>query len=128
MSEVTRRGRPHPNPRPEGEGTRTRRQTALLIASLMLGMALAALDATIVGTAMPTVVGSLGGVALYSWVVSAYLLTSTTTVPLYGRLADLYGRKPVFLYGIVVFLIGSLLCGFATSMEQLIAFRAIQGL
>jgi EmrB/QacA subfamily drug resistance transporter len=106
----------------------TRRQTVLLIASLMLGMALAALDATIVGTAMPTIVGQLGGVALYSWVVAAYLLTSTTTVPLYGRLADLYGRKPVFLFGIVVFLIGSALCGLSATMEQLIAFRAVQGL
>jgi EmrB/QacA subfamily drug resistance transporter len=105
-----------------------RRQTVLLISSLMLGMALAALDSTIVGTAMPTIVSTLGGVALYSWVVSAYLLTSTTTVPLYGRLADLYGRKPVFLFGIVVFLIGSALCGWAGSMEQLILFRAIQGL
>jgi EmrB/QacA subfamily drug resistance transporter len=106
----------------------SRRQTVLLIASLMLGMALAALDATIVGTAMPTIVSTLGGVTLYSWVVSAYLLTSTTTVPLYGRLADLYGRKPVFLFGIAVFLVGSALCGLAQSMEQLIAFRAIQGL
>lgn len=106
----------------------SRRQTVLLIASLMLGMALAALDSTIVGTAMPTIVSTLGGVALYSWVVSAYLLTSTTTVPLYGRLADLYGRKPVFLFGIAVFLVGSALCGWAASMEQLIAFRAIQGL
>src|SRR5438067_9536450 len=112
----------------EVRGELTRRQTILLIASLMLGMALAALDATIVGTAMPTIVGQLGGVALYSWVVAAYLLTSTTTVPLYGRLADLYGRKPVFLFGIVVFLLGSALCGWAQSMEQLIAFRAIQGL
>ncbi len=106
----------------------TRRQTVLLIASLMLGMALAALDSTIVGTAMPTIVATLGGLALYSWVVSAYLLTSTTTVPLYGRLADLYGRKPVFLFGIAVFLLGSALCGLASTMEALIAFRAVQGL
>ena len=100
----------------EVRGELTRRQTILLIASLMLGMALAALDATIVGTAMPTIVGQLGGVALYSWVVAAYLLTSTTTVPLYGRLADLYGRKPVFLWGIAVFLVGSALCGWAQSI------------
>ena len=105
-----------------------RRQTILLMSSLMLGVALTALDTTIVGTAMPTIVGQLGGVQLYSWVVASYLLTSTTTVPLYGRLSDLYGRKPIFLFGIAVFLIGSALCGLSRSIEQLIAFRAIQGL
>jgi EmrB/QacA subfamily drug resistance transporter len=105
-----------------------RRQTILLMASLMLGVALTALDTTIVGTAMPTIVGQLGGVELYSWVVASYLLTSTTTVPLYGRLADLYGRKPIFLFGIAVFLVGSALCGLSGSIEQLIAFRAVQGL
>jgi EmrB/QacA subfamily drug resistance transporter len=93
----------------------------------MLGVALTALDTTIVGTAMPTIVAQLGGVSLYSWVVAAYLLTSTTTVPLYGRLSDLYGRKPIFMFGAAVFLIGSAMCGFASSMEQMIAFRAIQG-
>jgi EmrB/QacA subfamily drug resistance transporter len=113
-----------PEVRPELD----RRQTILLMSSLMLGVALTALDTTIVGTAMPTIVGQLGGVQLYSWVVASYLLTSTTTVPLYGRLADLYGRKPIFLFGIAVFLIGSALCGLSRSIEQLIAFRAIQGL
>lgn len=94
----------------------------------MLGMALIAVDVTLVGTAMPTIVGSLGGVALYSWVVAGFLLTSTTTVPSYGRLSDLYGRKPVFLFGISVFLIGSALSGTASSIEQLVAYRAVQGL
>jgi MFS family permease len=94
----------------------------------MLGTALAALDATIVGTAMPTIIGLLGGIDLYSWVFSAYLLTSTTTVPIYGRLADLYGRKPIFLAGSSLFLLGSMLCGMAQSMPQLILFRAVQGL
>src|SRR5215207_1634025 len=98
------------------------------MSSLMLGVALTALDTTIVGTAMPTIVGQLGGVELYSWVVASYLLPSTTTVPLYGRLAGLYGRKPIFLFGIAVFLVGSALCGLAQSIEQLIGFRAIQGL
>src|SRR5436190_1183269 len=98
------------------------------MSSLMLGVALTALDTTIVGTAMPTIVGQLGGVQLYSWVVASYLLTSTTTVPLYGRLADLYGRKPIFLFGIALFLIGSALCGLSGSIEQLIVFRAVQGL
>jgi len=94
----------------------------------MLGMSLAALDTTIVGTALPSIVGKLGGITLYSWVFSAYLLTSTTTVPIYGKLADLFGRKPLFLFGSAVFLIGSIASGAAQSMEQLIIFRAIQGL
>src|SRR5687768_10629646 len=104
----------------------SRRQTVLLVASLMLGTALAALDTTIIGTAMPTIAGALGRVELYSWTITAYLLTSTTTVPLYGRLSDIFGRKPVYLFGIVLFLIGSLACGLAPSMELLIAFRALQ--
>jgi len=94
----------------------------------MLGMSLASLDTTIVGTALPSIVGKLGGISLYSWVFSVYLLTSTTTVPIYGKLADLYGRKPIFLFGSGLFLLGSILCGSAQSMEQLIVFRAIQGL
>ena len=104
------------------------RERVLLVTALILAIALAALDALIVGTAMPTIVGSLGGLSLYSWLVSAYLVTSTTTVPLYGRLADMYGRKPVFLAGISIFLGGSALCGFSQTMIQLIIFRAIQGL
>jgi EmrB/QacA subfamily drug resistance transporter len=94
----------------------------------MLGMSLASLDTTIVGTALPSIVGKLGGITLYSWVFSIYLLTSTTTVPIYGKLADLYGRKPLFLFGATLFLIGSAASGAAQSMEQLIIFRAIQGL
>ncbi len=104
-----------------------RRQAGLLIAALMLATALTALDVTIVGTALPTIVGSLGGAELYAWSVTTYLLTSTVTVPLYGRLADIYGRKPIFNVGIVIFLIGSLACGLAATMDQLIAFRAVQG-
>ncbi|MBI3977631.1 MAG: MFS transporter [Chloroflexi bacterium] len=106
----------------------SRRQIVLLMAALVLGMALVALDTTLVGTALPTIVAELDGVALYSWLISAYLLTSTVTVPVYGRLADMWGRKPLFLWGIVLFVIGSALCGQAQSMLQLIAFRAIQGL
>src|SRR5205085_285543 len=108
--------------------TMTRKAKITIIIALMLGMALAALDTTIVGTALPSIVGKLGGITLYSWVFSAYLLTSTTTVPIYGKLADLFGRKPVFLFGTAVFLIGSAACGAAQSMEQLIIFRAVQGL
>ena len=106
----------------------TRQAKVVVIIALMLGMALAALDTTIVGTAMPSIVGKLGGFSLYSWVFSAYLLTSTTTVPIYGKLADLYGRKPLFLIGTTLFLLGSVASGLSQSMEQLIVFRAIQGL
>ncbi len=102
--------------------------TVAVTVAVILATFLAALDTTVVGTAMPTIIGALGGLALYSWVFSAYLLTSTTTVPVYGRLADMYGRKPIFIIGAVLFLGGSALCGMATSMEQLILFRAFQGL
>lgn len=100
----------------------------IVVIAIMLGTFLAALDTTIVGTAMPTIIGELGGISLYSWVFSAYLLTSTTTIPIYGRLADLYGRKPLFLIAAALFLGGSALCGAAQSMPQLVAFRALQGL
>jgi EmrB/QacA subfamily drug resistance transporter len=91
-------------------------------------MSLGALEATVVGTARPTVVATLGGLAHYSWVFSAYLLTSTASVPIWGRLSDLYGRRRLYLSGIAIFLAGSALSGAATSMTQLILFRAIQGL
>jgi len=94
----------------------------------MLGMFLAALEATVVGTAMPTVIASLGGLDRYSWVFSAYLLTSTVTVPVWGRLSDLYGRRLFYLIGVAFFLVGSALSGASQSITQLIAFRAIQGL
>src|SRR5436309_14732965 len=106
----------------------TKRAKIVITIALMLGMSLASLDITIVGTALPSIVGKLGGITLYSWVFSVYLLTSTTTVPIYGKLADLYGRKPIFLLGSGLFILGSALCGAAQSMEQLIVFRAIQGL
>jgi EmrB/QacA subfamily drug resistance transporter len=91
-------------------------------------MFLAALEATAVGTALPTVVAELGGVARYSWVFSAYLLASTTTVPMYGKLADLFGRKRIFTVAVALFLFGAALCGTASSFGQLILYRAIQGL
>jgi EmrB/QacA subfamily drug resistance transporter len=96
-------------------------------AGVMLGMFLAALEATVVGTAMPTVIASLGGLDRYSWVFSAYLLTSTVTVPVWGRLSDLYGRRPLYLTAVVFFLVGSALSGASQSITQLIVFRAIQG-
>ena len=106
----------------------THRQVLVVFSGLMLGMFLAALDQTVVSTALPTIVGELGGLDHLSWVVTAYLLTSTASAPLYGKVSDLYGRKIVFQFAIVVFLIGSVLSGIAQSMEQLIVFRAIQGL
>jgi EmrB/QacA subfamily drug resistance transporter len=99
-----------------------------ITAGLLLGMSLAALEATVVSTAMPTVIATLGGLAHYSWVFAAYLLTSTASVPIWGRLSDLYGRRRLYLIGIVVFLVGSTLSGVATTMPQLIVFRAVQGL
>ncbi|TMA26953.1 MAG: MFS transporter [Deltaproteobacteria bacterium] len=100
----------------------------LTVAALLLSLSMAAMEMTVVSTAMPTVVGDLGGIHLYSWVFTGYLLTSTVTVPLYGKLADLYGRKPVLLAGIAIFLVGSMASGLAPSIGALIAFRALQGL
>ncbi len=98
-----------------------------VFAALMLGMFLAALDQTIVSTALPTIVGDLGGLNHLSWVVTAYLLASTVSTPLYGKLGDMYGRKPVFLAAIIIFLIGSILAGLSQTMTELIGFRALQG-
>src|SRR5690242_10086164 len=99
-----------------------------ITAGVMTGMFIAALEATVVGTAMPTVIASLGGLNHYSWVFSAYLVTSTVTVPVWGKLSDLYGRRLLYQIGIGVFLLGTLLSGFSQSMTELIVFRAIQGL
>jgi EmrB/QacA subfamily drug resistance transporter len=106
----------------------SQRQIVLVFVALMLGMLLAALDQTIVSTALPTMVGELGGLEHLSWVITAYLLTSTVSLPIYGKLSDLYGRKPLFQFGLVAFLAGSLLSGAAQNMTMLIAFRAVQGL
>jgi EmrB/QacA subfamily drug resistance transporter len=108
--------------------TITARQLKLVFAGLMLGMFLAALDQTIVSTALPTIVGDLGGLNHLSWVVTSYLLASTVSTPLYGKLGDLYGRKKLFQVAIVMFLIGSVLSGISQDMSQLIGFRALQGL
>jgi EmrB/QacA subfamily drug resistance transporter len=95
---------------------------------IMLSIFLAAIESTVVATAMPTVVASLGGIRIYSWVFSGFLLTQTVTMPLWGRFSDLYGRRPVFLAGLATFLVGSALSGAAHSMVQLILFRMVQGL
>ncbi|MHB8642782.1 MAG: MDR family MFS transporter [Gaiellaceae bacterium] len=104
------------------------RQILFVFSGLMSGMLLAALDQTIVSTALPTIVGDLGGLNHLSWVVTSYILASTISTPLYGKLGDLYGRKKLFQSAIVIFLIGSILCGLAQNMVELIAFRGLQGL
>jgi EmrB/QacA subfamily drug resistance transporter len=111
-----------PTPRPF-----THREILTIFSGLMAGMLLAALDQTIVATALPTIVGELGGLDHLSWVVTAYLLTTTVSTPLYGKLSDLYGRKVMFQAAIVIFVVGSMLCGIAQNMGQLIAFRGVQG-
>src|SRR6476659_5875628 len=100
----------------------------VVFGGLLLVMLLAALDSTIVATALPTIVSELGGLEHLSWVVTAYLLAQTIVTPIYGKLGDLYGRKIVMQSAIVLFLIGSVLCGLSQNMTQLIAFRALQGL
>jgi MFS family permease len=107
--------------------TARRTNRAVTVIGLVLALAMGALEATVVSTAMPSVVGELKGIELYSWVTTAYLLTSSVTVPIYGKLADVYGRKPVLLFGIAIFLFGSAASGAASTMTQLIAFRAVQG-
>ena len=116
---------------PEGVGSQDERDSRhiyVVFSGLVLVMLLAALDSTIVSTALPTIVGELGGFDHISWVVTAYLLAQTIVTPLYGKLGDQYGRKIVLQVGLVVFLIGSILCGFAQNLPELIAFRAVQGL
>lgn len=108
--------------------TTTERGRRPVVAALMLGMALAAIDGTIVATAVPQIVGDLGGFSVFSWLFSGYLLAVTVTLPVYGKLSDTFGRKPVLIAGIILFLAGSLLCAAAWNMAALIAFRVVQGL
>ncbi|MEU8778161.1 MFS transporter [Streptomyces sp. NPDC048606] len=113
-----------PGPRAE----RASREVLVSIGALLLGLLISSLDQTIVSTALPTIVSELGGMSHLSWVVTAYMLASTAATPLWGKLGDQYGRKKLFQSAIVIFLIGSVLCGLAQNMPQLIAFRAVQGL
>ncbi len=113
---------------PEEHVQLTHRQIMVVLGGLMAGMLLAALDQSIVGVALPQIVSDLGGLNQLAWVVTAYLLTSTATTPLWGKISDLYGRRIIFQATIVIFLIGSALCGLAQDMPQLIAFRAFQGI
>jgi EmrB/QacA subfamily drug resistance transporter len=112
----------------EDDGTLTGAALRTVFVALMLGMFLAALDQTIVSVALPTIVGDLGGLNHLSWVVTSYQLASTVSTPIYGKLGDMYGRKPVFLVAILIFLAGSMLAGLSQSMAELIGFRALQGI
>ncbi len=112
----------------DSEGYLSHRQIMVVMAGLMVGMFLAALDQSIVGTALPRITSDLGGFSKLSWVVTAYLLASTASTPLWGKISDLYGRRLLFQIAIVVFVAGSLASGFSADMDQLIAFRAVQGL
>ncbi len=131
-----RRARPpigHPLMAPNGVSpvpsrTAADRELRLVLTGLMLALTLASLDQNIVATALPRITGELGGLQHLSWVVTAFMVTSTVSAPLYGRLSDLYGRKPAYMVSIGMFLIGSALCGLSGSMDALIAFRALQGL
>jgi EmrB/QacA subfamily drug resistance transporter len=116
---------PQPSSASPGGGRATHRSRTVL--AIMLATFLSAMEATIVATAMPTIVRELGGLSLYGWVGAAYLLAATVTVPLYGKLSDLYGRKPLMLFGLLAFLAGSVWCGMAGSIGALIAARALQG-
>jgi EmrB/QacA subfamily drug resistance transporter len=109
-------------------GLLTHRQILTIFAGLMIGMFLAALDQTIVATSIRTIADDLNGLSLQAWATTAYLITATITTPLYGKLSDIFGRKPLFLTAISIFVLGSVACAFATSMYQLAAFRGVQGL
>ncbi len=111
-----------------GSNTMSPAQKRVVIAGIMLSVFMASMESTVVATAMPTIAGQLGGLDRYSWVFAAYLLTSTTTTPLFGKLSDILGRRGIYAIGMVVFLVGSLWCGLARSMDQLVWARALQGI
>jgi EmrB/QacA subfamily drug resistance transporter len=117
-----------PELRPPADDAAEHRRVLVVLSALMLGMVLASLDQTIVATALPTIAGDLHGLNHLAWVVTAYLLTSTISTPLWGKLGDLYGRKNLYQGAIVIFLVGSALCGLSQNMGELIAFRALQGI
>jgi MFS family permease len=107
---------------------KSRRTVALVLAGLLAGLLLGFMDVTIVSTAGPTIVSELGGLSLYAWVFSSFLIVQTVTIPVFGKLSDLYGRKRFFLLGLVVFMAGSALSGASQNIYELILFRAVQGI
>ncbi|MEA2770494.1 MAG: hypothetical protein QOD93_3456, partial [Acetobacteraceae bacterium] len=115
------REQPHMAERPHGARRR------LILTACLIATFMAAVESTIVATIIPTIVSDLGGFNLFTWVFTVYLLTQAVTIPVYGRLADLYGRKPVFFFGTALFLAGTILCGLAWDMPSLVCFRALQG-
>jgi EmrB/QacA subfamily drug resistance transporter len=127
MAEVRTVTLNHPVPEPWGD-TLSRRRIGFVITAVMLGMLLSALDQTVVGTAMPRIIASLNGLQHYAWVATGYLLASTASMPIWGKLSDAYGRKRFFIVGMAIFIVGSVLCGQSQSMTELILFRAFQGL
>ncbi len=106
----------------------SKQRTIIIVIGIMLSLFMASMESTVIATAMPSIVNELGGLEIYSWAFAAYMLTSTCVVPVFGKLSDIYGRRKIYAAAMVLFLFGSVLCGFAQSMEQLIVFRAVQGL
>jgi MFS family permease len=117
-----------PSPTTDASDEYTHAQILTILSGLLLGMFLAALDQSIVSTAIRTIADDLNGLSIQAWATTAYLITSTITTPIYGKLGDLYGRKKLFLFAITIFVIGSAACSFATSMYMLAVLRAVQGL
>src|SRR6201996_8775893 len=115
-------------PSTTSSGELSHRQILTILSGLVLGMFLAALDQTIVSTAIKTIGNDLNNLSAQAWVTTAFLITSTITAPLFGKLSDIFGRKRLFMFSIVIFVLGSALCGLATSMYELAAFRAFQGI
>ena len=128
MSSALSKGKQQAQAIADAGGVMTHRQILFVIFGLMAGMFLSSLDQTIVGTSMRTIADDLDGLSLQAWVTTAYLITSTIATPIYGKLSDIFGRRPLFIIAIVIFLIGSLAAGFSTSMYELAVFRALQGL
>ena len=125
---IQSKGAPPPIAYASLSDTLSKERLILVVVSVLLGMLLASIDQTIVGTAMPRIIADLNGLEHYAWVATAYLLASTVAVPIWGKLSDIYGRKIFFIGGMVVFLVGSFLSGLSQTMVQLIIFRALQGL
>ena len=128
MSSALSKGKQQAQAIADAGGVMTHRQILFVIFGLMAGMFLSSLDQTIVGTSMRTIADDLDGLSLQAWVTTAYLIAATVTTPLYGKLSDLFGRRPLFIISISIFVAGSFLSSFADSMLMLAAFRAFQGL